>query len=135
MFDFECEIFDPFFLNDYFQIPQERQIEAVHYGTRHHWRQSVAFRKRHSVHHVPPQVISNSFYSKLICRCGHMEGIPAAWGYVEGGMGKISEYFKQAADEKGVIVRTGQEVQKIFPGKVPFHSFRLFIVVLFPVIT
>jgi phytoene dehydrogenase-like protein len=48
--------------------------------------------------------------------CGRMAGMPSQWGYVKGGMGKISEYIKQAAEEAGVIVRTQAPVKRIIPG-------------------
>ncbi|HWE56046.1 MAG TPA: NAD(P)/FAD-dependent oxidoreductase [Acidimicrobiales bacterium] len=47
---------------------------------------------------------------------GVLEGIPGAWGYVEGGMGTISTYLAAAAEEAGAVVLCDAEVEEIRPG-------------------
>ena len=47
---------------------------------------------------------------------GELEGIPGAWGYVEGGMGTVSFLIQEAAVEAGATVATGCEVAAIHPG-------------------
>ena len=48
---------------------------------------------------------------------GVIEGIPGAWGYVEGGMGSISFQIAEAATEAGAVIATGASVAKIIPGR------------------
>ena len=48
---------------------------------------------------------------------GELEGIPGAWGYVEGGMGTISFLIEAAAVEAGATVVTGCPVAAITPGE------------------
>jgi phytoene dehydrogenase-like protein len=48
---------------------------------------------------------------------GTLEGIGGAWGYVVGGMGRVSEALAAAAREVGVVVLTEVEVGAIVPGR------------------
>jgi phytoene dehydrogenase-like protein len=48
---------------------------------------------------------------------GVLEGIPGAWGYVEGGMGRVSFALADAAVEAGVLVAAGVPVAAIVPGQ------------------
>lgn len=48
---------------------------------------------------------------------GAVEGVPGAWGYVEGGMGSISFHIAAAAAEAGAVVVTGRPVGAIRPGE------------------
>jgi phytoene dehydrogenase-like protein len=48
---------------------------------------------------------------------GTVEGIPGAWGYVEGGMGSIAFQIAAAAAEAGVTIATGTPVAAIRPGE------------------
>ncbi len=48
---------------------------------------------------------------------GTLEGTGGAWGYVEGGMGRISMALAAAAREAGAAVFTGMEVGAIVPGR------------------
>ncbi len=48
---------------------------------------------------------------------GRLEGRAGAWGYVEGGMGRISAALADAAVEAGAVLRTGVEVAGILPGE------------------
>ena len=47
----------------------------------------------------------------------HRLGLLGGWGYVEGGMGRISQYIAAAALEAGAEVRRGAEVVAIRPGE------------------
>ena len=47
---------------------------------------------------------------------GTLEGLPGAWGYVEGGMGRVSLALAEAATEAGAVVLTGVPVAAIVPG-------------------
>ena len=40
-------------------------------------------------------------------------GGPRAWGFVRGGMGRVTEMMADAAREAGAEVRTGAEVERI----------------------
>ena len=53
----------------------------------------------------------------LMHSSGVLEGEPGAWGYVEGGMGRISFALADAAIEAGVVVACGVEVTEILPGE------------------
>ncbi len=48
---------------------------------------------------------------------GTIEGRGGAWGYVEGGMGRISVALADAARAAGAVVVTGAEVVAILPGR------------------
>ena len=50
---------------------------------------------------------------------GTIEGRPGAWGYVEGGMGRISLALAEAATEAGAVVLTGVPVAAVLPGDAP----------------
>lgn len=43
--------------------------------------------------------------------------MPGMWGYVTGGMGMVSFYFCDAAQEAGAVVATGVPVARIVPGE------------------
>ncbi|MEW6476095.1 MAG: NAD(P)/FAD-dependent oxidoreductase [Actinomycetota bacterium] len=47
---------------------------------------------------------------------GTLEGQPGAWGYVEGGMGRVSLALAEAATEAGAVILTGVPVAAILPG-------------------
>jgi phytoene dehydrogenase-like protein len=47
---------------------------------------------------------------------GTIDGRPGAWGYVEGGMGRVSLALADAAAESGAVVLTGVPVAAILPG-------------------
>jgi phytoene dehydrogenase-like protein len=47
---------------------------------------------------------------------GTLEGRPGAWGYVEGGMGRVSLALAAAAAEAGAVILTGVPVAAIVPG-------------------
>jgi phytoene dehydrogenase-like protein len=47
---------------------------------------------------------------------GEIEGVPMAWGYVEGGMGRISFAIAEAARDLGAVLTTGTRVARIHPG-------------------
>jgi phytoene dehydrogenase-like protein len=47
----------------------------------------------------------------------HRLGLLGGWGYVEGGMGRVSECLAEAAREAGVAIRTDAEVVGIAPGE------------------
>ncbi|HEV7864148.1 MAG TPA: NAD(P)/FAD-dependent oxidoreductase, partial [Acidimicrobiia bacterium] len=47
---------------------------------------------------------------------GTLDGKPGAWGYVEGGMGRVSLALADAATEAGALVVTGVPVAAILPG-------------------
>ncbi len=46
---------------------------------------------------------------------GTVEGIPGAWGYVEGGMGRVSFLLADAAIEAGAVIAAGVPVAAIRP--------------------
>jgi phytoene dehydrogenase-like protein len=48
---------------------------------------------------------------------GRMGGLPGAWGYVEGGMGRVSFMLADAAMEAGALVAAGVPVARILPGE------------------
>ena len=47
---------------------------------------------------------------------GTLDGKPGAWGYVEGGMGRVSIALAEAATEAGAVIMTGVPVAAILPG-------------------
>jgi phytoene dehydrogenase-like protein len=53
---------------------------------------------------------------KLMHFQGTLEGTPMAWGYVEGGMGRISFAIGEAAAEAGAVLASGVGVAEILPG-------------------
>jgi len=48
---------------------------------------------------------------------GRLGGMPGMWGYVKGGMGMVSFYFCDAAQEAGATVVSGVPVARIVPGE------------------
>jgi phytoene dehydrogenase-like protein len=48
---------------------------------------------------------------------GRMGGMPGMWGYVKGGMGMVSFYLCDAAQEAGAVVAAGVPVAEILPGE------------------
>jgi phytoene dehydrogenase-like protein len=48
---------------------------------------------------------------------GELEGRGGSWGYVEGGMGRISFAIAQAAQEAGAVLAAGVPVARILPGE------------------
>jgi len=48
---------------------------------------------------------------------GRLGGKPGMWGYVRGGMGMVSFYFYDAAEEAGATVVSGVPVARIMPGE------------------
>jgi phytoene dehydrogenase-like protein len=54
---------------------------------------------------------------RLMHAMGDLEGLGAVWGYVEGGMGKVSFAIASAAQEAGAMVAAGVPVARIIPGE------------------
>ena len=54
---------------------------------------------------------------KLMHFSGVLEGVPMAWGYVEGGMGQISFAIAEAARAAGAVLVAGVPVGEIIPGE------------------
>ncbi len=48
---------------------------------------------------------------------GRLGGLPGAWGYVKGGMGMVSFFLADAAQEAGAAVASGVPVAQIMPGE------------------
>ncbi len=48
---------------------------------------------------------------------GRLGGLAGAWGYVHGGMGRVSLYLADAAREYGATIRSGVGVSRIEPGR------------------
>jgi phytoene dehydrogenase-like protein len=48
---------------------------------------------------------------------GRMNGLAGAWGYVDGGMGRVSFLLCDVAMEAGAVVATGVPVARIVPGE------------------
>ncbi len=48
---------------------------------------------------------------------GTLEGIPGAWGYVEGGMGRVSFLLADAAIDAGAVIAAGVPVAAILAGE------------------
>ncbi len=53
----------------------------------------------------------------LLHASGTLEGDPGAWGYVEGGMGRVSFALADAATDAGAVIATGVGVATIAPGE------------------
>ncbi len=53
----------------------------------------------------------------LLHASGTLMGRPGAWGYVHGGMGRVSFALAEAAAEAGAVVATGVEVAAVRPGE------------------
>jgi phytoene dehydrogenase-like protein len=53
----------------------------------------------------------------LMHASGTLEGLPGAWGYVEGGMGRVSFALADAAIEAGAVVAAGVAVAAVIPGE------------------
>ena len=49
---------------------------------------------------------------------GTLDGVAGAWGYVHGGMGRVSFAIRKAAEEAGAVIRTDAPVAAIEPGGV-----------------
>jgi phytoene dehydrogenase-like protein len=54
---------------------------------------------------------------KLMHHQGDLLGLGSIWGYVEGGMGRISFAIAQAAQEAGAVLAAGVPVARIIPGE------------------
>jgi phytoene dehydrogenase-like protein len=52
----------------------------------------------------------------LLHASGALEGIPGAWGYVEGGIGRVSFSLADAAIEAGAVIAASTPVAAILPG-------------------
>jgi phytoene dehydrogenase-like protein len=52
----------------------------------------------------------------LMHASGVLDGKPGAWGYVRGGMGRLSFALADAAAEAGAVIATGVDVARIDPG-------------------
>jgi phytoene dehydrogenase-like protein len=48
---------------------------------------------------------------------GRLGGMPGMWGYVAGGMGMVSFYIADAAQEAGAVIACGVPVAEILPGE------------------
>ncbi len=48
---------------------------------------------------------------------GRLGGLPGAWGYVRGGMGMVSFFLADAAQEAGAVIAAGVPVAQILPGE------------------
>lgn len=48
---------------------------------------------------------------------GRLGGMPGMWGYVKGGMGMVSFYIADAAQEAGTVIASGVPVAEIVPGE------------------
>ena len=48
---------------------------------------------------------------------GRLGGLAGAWGYVHGGMGRVSLYLAEAAREHGAMILSGVGVARIDPGR------------------
>ena len=53
----------------------------------------------------------------LMHASGTLEGIPGAWGYVDGGMGRVSFLLADVALEAGAVLAAGTPVAAILPGE------------------
>jgi phytoene dehydrogenase-like protein len=53
----------------------------------------------------------------LLHASGTLEGQPGAWGYVRGGMGRVSFALADAAMEAGAVVAAGVPVAAVLPGE------------------
>jgi len=52
----------------------------------------------------------------LMHSMGTVDGVGGAWGYVEGGMGRVSAALAAAASGAGAVLAAGAEVAEILPG-------------------
>lgn len=48
---------------------------------------------------------------------GRLGGLPGSWGYVRGGMGMVSFFLADAAQEAGAVIASGVPVARIIPGE------------------
>lgn len=48
---------------------------------------------------------------------GRLGGLPGSWGYVRGGMGMVSFFLADAAQEAGAVIASGVPVARIVPGQ------------------
>ncbi len=48
---------------------------------------------------------------------GRLGGLPGAWGYVKGGMGMVSFFLADAAQNAGAVIASGIPVSQILPGE------------------
>ena len=53
----------------------------------------------------------------LMHSMGEVEGVGGAWGYVEGGMGRVSVALAAAATEAGAVLAVGAPVASVLPGE------------------
>jgi phytoene dehydrogenase-like protein len=53
----------------------------------------------------------------LMHSSGTLEGRPGAWGYVVGGMGRVSFALAEAAEEYGAVLACGVAVASVLPGE------------------
>jgi phytoene dehydrogenase-like protein len=54
---------------------------------------------------------------RLMHAMGDLEGLGSVWGYVEGGMGRVSFAIAAAAQEAGAVLAAGVPVARIVPGE------------------
>lgn len=54
---------------------------------------------------------------KLMHHQGNLQGLGSVWGYVKGGMGRISFAIAEAAQEEGAVLAAGVPVARILPGE------------------
>src|SRR5438034_726472 len=54
---------------------------------------------------------------KLMHHQGDLLGLGSVWGYVEGGMGRVSFAIAQAAQDAGAVLAAGVPVARILPGE------------------
>ena len=67
------------------------------------------------VGHFASPYTRGSGYLLLHHALGELEGRRGAWGHAIGGMGSISDALAQAAEKRGVQIRTGESVARIQP--------------------
>jgi phytoene dehydrogenase-like protein len=48
---------------------------------------------------------------------GRLGGLPGAWGYVKGGVGMVSFFLADAAQEAGAVIAAGVSIAQILPGE------------------
>lgn len=53
----------------------------------------------------------------LMHASGTLDGLPGAWGYVEGGMGRVSFLLADAATDAGAVIAAGVPVSEVIPGE------------------
>ncbi len=54
---------------------------------------------------------------KLMHHQGELEGLGSVWGYVQGGIGRVSFAIAEAARDEGAALATGVPVARILPGE------------------